>query len=281
MKRHAWVVMVALVAAGCLGEEVLDPSGAVALDGKADGAGSDRASEHLRAESRLVGALAVGATRVAYTGEPRYLVYELQAQRGDDLVIEATSTDGGDPSLWLLDADYAILEKNDDAYSSSTDSEILYRIEQTGRYLVAIAEVYGDPATFEISLRGASAPDADDLAAFLALSADQKMDVLYENRAYSDTLDLNAGFSRVPNFVLRDELEGTLRSTMLDAYFALRDEARAQNGTVPAVSAIYKGGLLYAIEMDTAENGEDSEWAYVRVFDAAGARIGEHGQLGF
>ena len=285
MLSRLWVLWVALaLTAGCIGEDLDGAPAGGAAGGKADGIDSERASAHIRGDSRVEGALEVGTTSVSYAGDPAFLVYELEAQRGDVLVVSATATEAGDPVLWLLDPDYSILAKNDDESSYSTDSEIHYRVQQGGQLLVAITELFRDEATFELTLRGASEPDEADLGAFLALPPEEQMDLLYRNHEHGDWydgLDLEAGFSRVSDFMLRDELDEPLRSAMLDAYFELRDESRAEGGTSPWVNAVLRGGLVYAIEMETVENNEDCEWGYVRVFDASGERIGEHGHLGY
>lgn len=284
MNRLISILVIALAMSGCASDGAIPSSNSATPAGeagKADNANSERARSHLREGALLEGPLAVGTTTVEHAGDPPFLVFEIEAQRADRINVEATSPDVGDPVLWLLTPDYEVLAKNDDAWSYSTDAELHYRAPQAGTYLVAIADVFRDASTFEITLEGPTSPDPGDLDAFLALSDDDKMETLYDGHQYSEELDLEQGFTRVSPFVIRDELEGDTQRAMYDAYFTLRDQARDVGGTTPEVSAIIRGGLIYGFEMATIENNEDTEWWYTRVFDANGEMIGEHGELGW
>lgn len=272
------VVAVALVAvAGCTEPEARDRT--EASDGLPEDAGA-----HILDNGKLKGTLELGEREVAYTAKPEFWLFELTASKGDLVTLSASSAGDGDPILWLLDADATLLAKNDDAFGGSGDAELFHRIEEDGVYTVALADIFRRPAAFTLALAGASTADPEDLEEFLALPVAKKLDRLYsEFVEFGDgsfRADLAAEFSRT-SLQIVDELEGPAKKALLDAFFALRDDCLDQGGTVPEVSALRRGGLIYAVEMGCVEDSRDVEWEFLQALDAQGKLLGSLGRIGF
>jgi hypothetical protein len=247
----AFLPAVALVAACSAG-----PDGGA--DDRSDGSLSAGAAAHIVEHGQLKGELSEGEREVAYTGKPEFWLFEFTASVGDQVVLTASSTDG-DPILWLLDEDLGLVAKNDDAY------------------------VLRLPATFTLALAGTSSPDPEDLEEFLAGTAEEKLERLYsEFREIGDdfSADLSTEFSQTA-LQITDEIEGPPRQKLLNAFFALRDDCFDHGATAPDVSALRKGGLIYAVEMTCVEDSEDVEWAFLQTLDASGSLLGSLGKVGF
>lgn len=276
----AGVVAVALAGVAGCSEPDSPRDRSEAADGLPEDAGA-----HILDNGKVKGTLEVGERDVAYTAKPEFWLFELTASKGDLVSLTASSAEGGgDPILWLLDGDAMLLAKNDDAFGGSGDAELFHKIEQDGVYIVALADIFRRPAAFTLALAGASSPDPADLEKFLALSDAKKLDRLYTQfddfGEGSFDADLAAEFSRT-SLQIVDEVEGPAKKALLDAFFALRDDCLDQGGTIPDVSALRHGGLIYAVEMTCVEDNEDVEWEFLQVLDAKGKLLGSLGQIGF
>lgn len=74
----------------------------------------------------LVGSVDYGQTTGTfnYTSKPKYRAYKFAGNTGDQIDVKVHSTSGGDAVAWVLDNDFKTIGHNDDADSTTLDSEI-------------------------------------------------------------------------------------------------------------------------------------------------------------
>ncbi len=99
-----------------------------------------------------VGSLHAGESiTVLYTGTPRYRAYSFVAAAGDAIVATAQSTDG-DAVLWLTNASFSTLAKNDDEGAGLPNARITRTLKNAGTYWLVISEAKRKSATLTVSL---------------------------------------------------------------------------------------------------------------------------------
>lgn len=243
-----------------------------------DLAGLDDKADQFTSRMTLLGEIVNDAPQtVEYTAEPAYRAFSFEAAMGDriDARLRATS-EGADGFLWLLDEGFEVLVKNDDS-DGTTDSRIRATIQRTGTYYLVLRELYGEDATFELSIAGLSerVGPVEGLEDFNALSDEAKMRVLFPDYAGPDAVDypLAPEFTALPMRIV-DDLEGDALRRTLETYRELRNEGFANGADgVPTVEKLVRDGVIWAIRMS---NGGRSygNWASVVVLDAEGETIG-------
>lgn len=88
---------------------------------------------------------------VFYTGTPRYRAYSFVAAAGDAIAITAQSTDG-DAVLWLTNAGFGTVAKNDDEGPGLRNARITRTLKNAGTYWIVVAEAKRADATLTVSL---------------------------------------------------------------------------------------------------------------------------------
>lgn len=148
-------------------------------------------------DTRIAGTLSYGETspKTLYRNGWRahYVAYEFSGGEGDEVDVWVRSQ-GGDPVTWILDHDWRVVAKNDDASPGNTDSHVVARLPKSAsaKHYVVVRDYWLDTMTFEVSLAGTSvAPagscevDADcakiekgccALGDFIAVAADEVAD---------------------------------------------------------------------------------------------------------
>jgi hypothetical protein len=147
------LALAAVVAApGCSSSGTKDVS-----DTFSDLAGKDDSLSKKKIE--LVGSLDYGQTSdpVAYSNPPRYRAFKFGGQKGDQVDIRVRSQDG-DAVAWLLDNNYNILARNDDA-DGTLDSHITATLPGNSdpsiiTYLIVFRDAWLLDATFTVQLDG-------------------------------------------------------------------------------------------------------------------------------
>jgi hypothetical protein len=110
--------LVAAMAVGCGAKAPVD-------DSFADLAGVDMKADYFSYRLRLLGSLVSDQPVTAsYSSRPRFRGYSFGAQAGTAVDIWVRSTDGGDAVAWLLDAQFKVIAKNDDADNTTYDSHL-------------------------------------------------------------------------------------------------------------------------------------------------------------
>jgi len=109
-------------------------------DSFSDLAGMDTKSDAFSYRMKVIGSLDYGSVSasVKYTKSPRYRAFQFDGSPGDAIDVWVTSDDG-DPVTWVLDGNFKTLAKNDDASSSTTNSNITLTLaddNQAPNYIV-------------------------------------------------------------------------------------------------------------------------------------------------
>ena len=108
-------------------------------------------------------------------------------------------------------------------------------------------------------------PEPADLAAFDALTPDQKVDALYETRG--DWGVLRPGYAEKSIRILDTIPAGPAQRAALDAYYDLREHSFSNGGDKPDVYAVQKDGVTYAYAMAASGNYWGGDWGEYVVFD--------------
>lgn len=201
-------------------------------EGENDALPDEASALSVSSASRL-GALHYGeSAHVDYTGTPRYRAWSFTAAAGDAVEVKATSPTG-DPVLWLTNASFATIEKNDDVASGDRSAAIRRTLTKAGTYWIVVSEVKRAPAGIDVSLTQTSAPPGVDAGAPDATAPGPKLD-LCPNGTGSDCIRLTGtcydafacpvqGISRnlqAPNGGLFHLGAGGLLSPVVDEGFA-------------------------------------------------------------
>jgi hypothetical protein len=108
-------------------------------------------------DTSIVGSLAYGETSpaTAYTKTPRYRAYKFAGNEGDEVDVWVRSKNG-DPVAWLLDNDWRVIAKNDDAGDGSTDSHVKATLpaNASATHYIVVRDYWRDPMTFTVELKG-------------------------------------------------------------------------------------------------------------------------------
>ncbi|WP_394837308.1 PPC domain-containing protein [Pendulispora rubella] len=136
-----------LVACANVADEAVDPQQETV----------ETTASELRAlqDNEKLGPISYGQSKtVTYTENPLYRAYSFSGTAGDSIEITVHSTTSTDAMAWLLAADYTTLASNDNANSSTKDSRIVFQIQTTGTYWIAVREANQEDATFTVTLNG-------------------------------------------------------------------------------------------------------------------------------
>lgn len=105
---------------------------------------------------RIVGSLSYGETSKAVPyARPRYTAFKFAGDAGDEVDVWVRSK-SGDPVAWILDDDFKVVAKNDDASATDLSSHVKVKLPaHTSRtHYVVVRDYYRDPMTFTVELRG-------------------------------------------------------------------------------------------------------------------------------
>jgi hypothetical protein len=121
-------------------------------------ASSDQFSQNLK----ILGTISYGQTigGLAYKIPPKYRAVKFEGKKGDLIEVWVRSADG-DAMAWVLDNQFKILAKDDDADNTTTNSHMSLTLPgnsnpDVNHYFVVFSEYYGANATFSVSLTGSS-----------------------------------------------------------------------------------------------------------------------------
>ncbi len=140
-----------LAAAACSSAD--DPT--LASD-KAEVTDEARSAFGLR-DTKIVGSLTFGETSAPtrYTRVPRYRAFKFAANAGDNVDVWVRSANG-DPVTWILDNDWRVVARNDDASQADTDSHIQARMpaNASATHYIVVRDYDLRPMKFTVSLKG-------------------------------------------------------------------------------------------------------------------------------
>jgi hypothetical protein len=115
---RVWIVVAAAVAFGCVGKAPVD-------EDFSDLAGIDAKSDYFSSRLKLIGPIKDGdSPSVTYTSKPRFRGFQISGSAADVIDVWVRSTDGGDAVTWLVDQNFKVFAKNDDADDTTYDSHI-------------------------------------------------------------------------------------------------------------------------------------------------------------
>lgn len=110
-------------------------------------------------DTKIVGSLTYGETSnpTAYTKTPRYRAFKFAGQAGDEVDIWVRSNNG-DPVTWLLNNDWKIVAKNDDA-GGTTNSHITAKLpsNESATHYIVVRDYDLSAMNFRVELKGKSA----------------------------------------------------------------------------------------------------------------------------
>jgi len=122
-------------------------------------AGLNEKSDAFSNKLRILGSLQYGQDKAAlHSGTPRYRGYTINAASGDLFSVSVSSEDG-DPIAWLLDENFKIMMKNDDAADGDTTSIIDAEVTTGGLLYLVFRETTDERANFVTKIRGATLSD--------------------------------------------------------------------------------------------------------------------------
>jgi hypothetical protein len=140
------VLLIAFLA-GCAGGGKPEPQDSFDdLDGKADA---------FSGKIKVAGNLAYNdaALRLKYSSTPLYRGVTFTAASGDAVEVWVRSTQG-DPVTWILDANYKVVAKNDDASADVTDSHLAVTLRKSGTFYVVFRDYSYESHYFNVELKG-------------------------------------------------------------------------------------------------------------------------------
>jgi hypothetical protein len=116
-------------------------------------------------DTKIAGSLSYGetskTTQYKFAPSARYVAYKFSGKAGDEIDVWVKSVNG-DPVTWILDNDWRVIAKNDDATASNTNSHVKAKLTANAsdtRYIV-VRDYWLDTMTFKVELKGtAAAPD--------------------------------------------------------------------------------------------------------------------------
>lgn len=118
-------------------------------------------ADYFSSKLKLLGALEDGDTaRVKYTKTPRFRGYELVAESGDEVDVWVRSS-RGDALAWVVDGNFKVIAKNDDADETTYDAHLTVTLPESGtddgRYYLIFRDYNVETRYFDIELHLASA----------------------------------------------------------------------------------------------------------------------------
>jgi hypothetical protein len=121
------------------------------------------ASDQFSGNLKILGSLDHGQTigGLAYKNPPRYRAFKFEGKKGDRIEVWVRSADG-DAVAWVVDNQFKILAKNDDADNTTVNAHMGLTLPgnsnpDVSNYFVVFTEYNMADATFSISLTGSSA----------------------------------------------------------------------------------------------------------------------------
>jgi hypothetical protein len=116
-------------------------------------ASDDQAQVISSSAVKVVSAMQYGdtSTTVQYTDSPKYRAVSFQALAGDRIDAWVRSDDG-DAVAWLLDSQFHVLARNDNASYGESNSHIAHKVTTSGMYYVSFREHDGAASTFKVFL---------------------------------------------------------------------------------------------------------------------------------
>lgn len=113
-------------------------------------------------DTKIAGSLSYGetskTTQYKYAPSARYVAFKFSGKVGDEVDVWVKSVNG-DPVTWILDNDWRVIAKNDDASRSNTNSHIKTKLTSNPsdtRYIV-VRDYWLDTMTFKVELKGTPA----------------------------------------------------------------------------------------------------------------------------
>ncbi len=110
----------------------------------------------------IAGSLAYGETSALtpyrHTGRTRYVAYKFSGSEGDAIDVWVKSN-SGDPVAWVLDNDWRVVAKNDDAAPGNTDAHVVATLPKnaSATHYVVVRDYWLDPMSFRVELKGKGA----------------------------------------------------------------------------------------------------------------------------
>lgn len=157
MKPSSYACVLALLATTSVFAQAC--ASAAPEEEKAEATDEATAAFSLR-DTKVVGSIAFGETSAAtpYTRTPTYRAYKFAGDEGDDVDVWVRAP-GADPVTWLLDNDWRVIAKNDDASASDRSSHIKARLRANASrtHYIVVREYSYAPMTFTVALQGGPA----------------------------------------------------------------------------------------------------------------------------
>jgi len=113
-------------------------------------------------DTKIAGSLGYGETSALtsykFTGRSRYFAFKFAGNEGDEIDVWVKSSNG-DPVTWVLDNDWRVVGKNDDASSSNTNSHVVAKLPKnaSATHYIVVRDYWLDPMSFKVTLQGKSA----------------------------------------------------------------------------------------------------------------------------
>ncbi len=136
MSRQVALFAVALAISGCSTTEKKEPN-----DDFRAFVGQALDSPTVTAQIEVLGNLSYGnvSPHVNYSNPPRYRAFTFIGSASDTVDIWARSGNG-DPIVWLLDGNFNLLGKNDDASAGTNDAHLTRTLSNDGLYLIVFRD---------------------------------------------------------------------------------------------------------------------------------------------
>jgi hypothetical protein len=113
-------------------------------------------------DTKIAGSLSYGQTSAStsykFNARARYVAYKFSGKAGDEIDVWVKSSNG-DPVTCILNNDWQVIAKNDDATPSNTNSHIKTKLTANPsdtRYVV-VRDYWLDPMSFKVELKGTPA----------------------------------------------------------------------------------------------------------------------------
>jgi hypothetical protein len=226
---------------------------------------ADEKSDAFSKKMTIVGTLTDpnGNVSISYTKTPIYRAIKLHALVGDWVKITVTAggkvpvgADAPDSVTFLLDSKFKIVAKNDDANSTTRDSQIVTQLKKSGTFYVVVRDYNYASVTFNAELAMARV-SGDPLA-----DANSWFQLFFTGNDYNDLA--------APYSVTIDQMPQAAQD---DVAFFQKDVGGANGFALP-----YGDSVLYMLQYDGGDDAYDA-----RPYDADGnpiAAIAEGGDSG-